>query len=307
MNKLSKIGELSKELNISTRTLRYYEDMGLIQSKKKEDSEYRHYDNNTILRINQILLLRRLSFTIKEIQEIYSKQDSNNILEMLNNKLITLKSELKEQSNLTHIIEKLIILLKLSADKNENSITTLENMFACEREILSNETEQLIYVEGIYNKKILGDIRIIRLRPMRVAYYVAVSEQPEDDAWTVMMKWVRANKLDDLFTTRFLGFNNPNPTPDSDVYGYEVWTTVIDDIQGNDCIGIKVFEGGLYAVANTNMYDIVQAWQQLYNQIENNEEYEIGDHPLLEEHIIVTESSWGSNMQVDLYCPIKIV
>ena len=307
MNALSKIGDLSKQLNISTRTLRYYEEIGLIQSTKKGDSKYRHYDSHAISRINQILLLRRLSFSIKEIQEFYSLKDSKDILPILSNKLTSLKSELKEQRDLTHVIEKLIKVLELSVGKNESSLITLENMCACEREVLDNETEQLVNVEGIENKKILGDIRIIKLRRMRVAYYCAVSDQPENDAWDVMIKWVKAKKLENLFTTRYLGFNNPDPIHSSNVYGYEVWTTVTEDVKGNDLIGIKMFEGGLYAVANTNMYDIVQSWQQLYNQIKNSDEYEMSNHRWLEENIILTESSWGSNMQVDLYCPIKLL
>ncbi|MBI9010935.1 MAG: MerR family transcriptional regulator [Clostridiales bacterium] len=305
MNTLVKIGELSKQLNVSTRTLRYYEEIGLIQSSRIDESKYRHYDSYAISRMNQILLLRRLSFTVKEIQEIYSSQDSERILTILTRKLIGMKSELVEMGNLAQTIEKLIKVLCLSANKSDNIITTLENLYSCERELLENETVELVSSEGFENKRILGDLRIIRLHPMRVAYYIAKSEQPENDAWTVMMKWVKKNSLEDLFTTRYLGFDNPSPSQGNSIYGYEVWTTVTDDIQGNDDIGIKVFKGGLYAVANTKLYDIVQAWQQLYKLIRNSDEYEITDNQFLEEHIVVSEDSWSGNMQVDLYCPIR--
>lgn len=54
----------------------------------------------------------------------------------------------------------------------------------------------------------LGDIRILKLRPMRIAYYCANSDHPEDDAWNIMRQWVKENSLDELFTTRYFGFNN---------------------------------------------------------------------------------------------------
>ena len=44
MNELVKIKELSSRYEISARTLRYYEDMGLIISTRKDDYAYRLYD-----------------------------------------------------------------------------------------------------------------------------------------------------------------------------------------------------------------------------------------------------------------------
>ena len=42
--KLTTISEISREMNISTRTLRYYEQIGLIESVKRDDYAYRTYD-----------------------------------------------------------------------------------------------------------------------------------------------------------------------------------------------------------------------------------------------------------------------
>ena len=45
---LTTISEISRKMNISTRTMRYYEQIGLIESVKKEDYAYRTYDEETI-------------------------------------------------------------------------------------------------------------------------------------------------------------------------------------------------------------------------------------------------------------------
>lgn len=82
---------------------------------------------------------------------------------------------------------------------------------------------------------------------------------------------------------------------ESNIYGYEVWATVTEGIQGNDYIKTKVFQGGLYAVANTNLYDIVQSWQSLAMFIEKSGSYKMSAHRWLEEHLIVNESSWGAS------------
>ena len=48
MNDLVKIREISVKYNVSARTLRYYEDMGLIESTRNNDYAYRLYDLSLI-------------------------------------------------------------------------------------------------------------------------------------------------------------------------------------------------------------------------------------------------------------------
>lgn len=66
MNELIKIRDISTKYDISARTLRYYEDMGLITSARSEDYAYRLYDKTAVGRFEQILILRKLNINIKE-------------------------------------------------------------------------------------------------------------------------------------------------------------------------------------------------------------------------------------------------
>ena len=47
---LQTISQISKAFNLSTRALRYYEQIGLITSEKKEDYAYRVYSDDTVRR-----------------------------------------------------------------------------------------------------------------------------------------------------------------------------------------------------------------------------------------------------------------
>lgn len=58
MGELIKIREMASKYDISARTLRYYEDMGLIQSTRSADYAYRLYDEVAVHRLEQILILR---------------------------------------------------------------------------------------------------------------------------------------------------------------------------------------------------------------------------------------------------------
>jgi DNA-binding transcriptional MerR regulator len=68
VNKYYTITELTREFGVSTRTLRFYEDEGLIQPERRGRTRlFRQADRRLI---KEILRGRRIGFTIAEIREI---------------------------------------------------------------------------------------------------------------------------------------------------------------------------------------------------------------------------------------------
>lgn len=68
MNRYYTITELTREYGISTRTLRYYEDEGLVQPERRGRTRlYRSADRHLIA---EILRGRRVGLSIAEIREI---------------------------------------------------------------------------------------------------------------------------------------------------------------------------------------------------------------------------------------------
>lgn len=68
MEKLYTITELTREFGISTRTLRFYEDEGLVHPERRGRTRlFRHADRHII---QNILRGRRIGFSIAEIREI---------------------------------------------------------------------------------------------------------------------------------------------------------------------------------------------------------------------------------------------
>ena len=102
MNALIKIQEVSSKYDITARTLRYYEDMELITSTRSEDYAYRLYDEAAIKRLEQILVLRKLNISIRDIKRIFSSSGSDVVLDVLGKKVqniddeVALLHELKE-------------------------------------------------------------------------------------------------------------------------------------------------------------------------------------------------------------------
>lgn len=66
------IGELSKELGITTRTLRYWEEVGIIETVNRPDGATRGYTPYVVRRIKFIIKLKEMGLTIKEMQDLYT-------------------------------------------------------------------------------------------------------------------------------------------------------------------------------------------------------------------------------------------
>jgi len=66
------IGQLAKQTNVSNRTLRYYEELGLISPNTRGENRYRYYDESHVLRLHTIKMLQDAGFALKEIVAAYS-------------------------------------------------------------------------------------------------------------------------------------------------------------------------------------------------------------------------------------------
>ncbi|MCW8858151.1 MAG: MerR family transcriptional regulator [Deltaproteobacteria bacterium] len=71
------IGELAKKLGITTRTIRYYEEIGLMGAPERLGGGTRTYSREDVLRLKFILKLKELGITLKEMQELAENFDTN--------------------------------------------------------------------------------------------------------------------------------------------------------------------------------------------------------------------------------------
>ena len=65
------IGELANTLGLTTRTLRYWEEVGIIESVPRADGATRGYTPYYVRRIRFIIKLKDFGLTIKEMQDLY--------------------------------------------------------------------------------------------------------------------------------------------------------------------------------------------------------------------------------------------
>lgn len=117
---LIKIKDVSDKYGITARTLRYYEDIGLIESIRSDNYAYRTYDESTIRKLEQILILRRLNISVKDIKRIFATTGSEVVLEILGKKADDIDEEVALLHELKEIVLKFIVQIK-QADFSKDS------------------------------------------------------------------------------------------------------------------------------------------------------------------------------------------
>ena len=123
---------------ISARTLRYYEEVGILKSYRKNGSKYREYDRELCERLEVILLLRRLSFSIKIIEELL-KGDGVNFSSALQEKIADSAKKVIEARETNNLLRDLAQEL---AHKPITAINAAEMLR--EYVYLSKQTERVI-------------------------------------------------------------------------------------------------------------------------------------------------------------------
>jgi MerR family transcriptional regulator, copper efflux regulator len=131
-----KIGEIARQAGVTTRTLRYYEQLGLFVPSNVSASGYRYYDDDTLVVINRIRDLQRVGLSLDEIKEViglYFKQKKQveakektlnylqSHLDNINSKITLLngvRKEIKEQIQSTR---SRLVQLKEKGRKNGGS------------------------------------------------------------------------------------------------------------------------------------------------------------------------------------------
>jgi len=105
------VNEFAKLAQVTTRTLRYYDQIGLLSPAKIGDNGYRYYDHGNLLRLQQILFYRELDVPLKEIHIIIN-QPGFDLVAALQNHRQALERRAKRLNTLMDTIDQTIATMK---------------------------------------------------------------------------------------------------------------------------------------------------------------------------------------------------
>lgn len=326
---LKTISAVSREMGISTRMLRYYEQAGLIQSRRLPGYAYRVYDEDALRRIGQILVLRKLRVPVRQIERLLKRQDAATAIDVFRQSVEELGSEIDALQLIRSVLITLIERLGREpgvrlhpALLEDASVAGLIAALSPPEQLVKGEKTMEALSRADRKLSELSFVRIVHLPPSWVAAYHCQGEEPEARAQEVVNRFVlESGLLKSKPDIRHFGFNNPIFDPsDPESHGYEMWVTIPDDFDVPAPLVKKRFLGGLYA-AHAIAFGAFDHWGLLHDWVMKSPDYaadyesprcepfEPAMDRCLEEHLNyfhnVQDPAFDiSRMQLDLLLPI---
>lgn len=141
-NTLFQIGEVTKIMGITRKTLLVYEEMGLlIPAVKDTDSGYRYYSADNMTQIRSIRSLQSLGLTLKEVKEYY--YDMENID-------VHLQRLMELRTSLDRNIQMLQVRSAKRGDLTVRKATLPQQVCFCRRKLCKDVAEAAIVLRDTY-------------------------------------------------------------------------------------------------------------------------------------------------------------
>ena len=144
-----KIGELAKLTGITVRTLHHYDQIGLLTPSQLTDKGHRIYTEKDIKRLQQVISLKQLGFSLVEIKELIGSQSLNS-LQIIEMQVKSVKKQIALQEDLYMKLDGIYKLMLSQEDIRVNDFINLievtnmvEQYFSKEQlERMKQKTEQ---------------------------------------------------------------------------------------------------------------------------------------------------------------------
>lgn len=105
------IREVSELAGVSARTLRYYDEIGLLKPLEISETGYRYYGEQELTLLQQILFYRERGLELKQIQKIIYQSDFD-VMRALQEHLLDLEAKKKHMESLIFTVEQTIRSMK---------------------------------------------------------------------------------------------------------------------------------------------------------------------------------------------------
>lgn len=138
------IGEVAEQLGLTPRTLRYYEEIGLLEPPSRMEGGFRLYSSSDISRLENIVQLKRLlGFSLREIKQVVEAMESLKLLRQESKQAADLETKRDSLLKGLEILEQQVEVLdgrlrqvvELRDQFNERSLRVRERLQQIEAEL----------------------------------------------------------------------------------------------------------------------------------------------------------------------------
>lgn len=123
-----KVGELARRTGLTIRTLHYYDEVGLLRPSLHTESGHRLYTGRDVARLQQVLSLRQLGFSLEEARDCLDG-DGVAPLELIRSHVDQLRQQIELQKDLCNRLEGLLRYFERAGEvPAEQFLDTIEAM-----------------------------------------------------------------------------------------------------------------------------------------------------------------------------------
>lgn len=154
-----KVGELAGRTGVSVRTLRYYDEIGLLSPSQRSEGGHRLYTSDDVIRLQRIRSLTQLGFSLREVRGCLDRSDFP-LERVIQLHLARLRERIELQQRLCDQLERISDRLRSGEDVSSGEFieTVMEVIDMSERIEKYYTPEQLEYLEQRRNE--VGEERI---------------------------------------------------------------------------------------------------------------------------------------------------
>ncbi len=153
-------GQLAELAGVTSRTIRYYDQRGLLRPVDYSEGGYRLYDKEALLKLQRILMLKFAGLSLEEIQSTLLLEEGQSFLEVLEDQrqiLVQKKDQLEEiillleniQEQNGENLDSLVTMMKLIKSVNHSGRTYRFLEAHGERNLYPFEFDQLLLTEDM--------------------------------------------------------------------------------------------------------------------------------------------------------------
>ena len=140
------VKKLAKLAGVSVRTLHYYDEIGLLKPSSVGGNGYRHYEEEALLKLQQILFYRELELSLDEIKTVMGRPDFD-VLTALRSHRKALQGRVERLIRLIQTVDHTIDHLKGKESMNAKGL--FEGFSEDEQEKYAQEAEQMYDPETV--------------------------------------------------------------------------------------------------------------------------------------------------------------
>lgn len=135
--KLYSTGAFARKANVSIRTIQYYEKKGLIYPSEIGENGYRYYGEEEFARLQRILTLKMLGFSLEEIRELSLNESNTDFLQYsFDLQLSLVRKKIEHLQAVEESIQNVSRMFREQEQPNWSEITKLIQIINMDRDLV---------------------------------------------------------------------------------------------------------------------------------------------------------------------------